>query len=248
MNLSLADLAARTDCALWKPAATQSDVQALCAAAIRHKFRAVCVNGSRVELARSQLEDSAVKIVALAGFPLGAMDADAKRFETEVAVDHGAHEIEVVLNAGLLRDGDAKSILRELRDVAEAADERPVCVALELSLLTREQAILGCHLALDSGATCVSTSTDFWPGTRVSSEDAKSLTGRVAVELGIYAGTRVSPDEVKLLREAVGPKFGVKAAGGIQDFSSAPALIEAGATRLGFCLLANTMTGKSSFG
>ena len=75
----------------------------------------------------------------MVGFPFGAADADAKRYETEVAIDHGAQEIETVLNIGRLKDGDHRYVLRELRDIAEAADERPVKVILEMSLLTRRR-------------------------------------------------------------------------------------------------------------
>ena len=99
-------------------------------------------------------------------------------------------------------------MLRELRDVAEAADERPVKVILETCLLTREEKIRACRLAVDSGARFVKTSTGFSSG-----------------------GATI--EDVKLLREIVGEKFGVKAAGGIRDTRRALAMIEAGANRLG---------------
>jgi deoxyribose-phosphate aldolase len=131
-----------------------------------------------------------------------------KRFETEAAIDEGAHEVDVVLNVGRLKDSDDKYVLRELRDVVEAADERPVKVILETCLLTREEKIRACQLTVESGARFVKTSTGF-------------STGGVTLE------------DVKLLRETVGPKFGVKASGGIRDAQTALALIAAGATRLG---------------
>ena len=55
-------------------------------------------------LAASWLEESEVKVAAVVGFPLGANDADTKRFETESAVDLGAQEIDVVMNIGRLKD------------------------------------------------------------------------------------------------------------------------------------------------
>jgi deoxyribose-phosphate aldolase len=142
------------------------------------------------------------------GFPLGAMSSDAKRYETEAAIDDDAQEIDVVLNIGRLKDGDDKFIVRELRDVVEAADECPVKVILETCLLTRDERIRACQLVVESGAKFVKTSTGFSAG-----------------------GATV--DDVKLLRETVGPKFGVKAAGGIRDTKTALAMIAAGATRLG---------------
>ena len=59
-----------------------------------HRFYSVCVNGSRVSQARHLLDDTDVKVACVVGFPLGAMSGDAKRFETEAAVDEGAHEID----------------------------------------------------------------------------------------------------------------------------------------------------------
>lgn len=206
--LTSAQLAACIEHTLLRAEATARDIERLCAEAREQGFHAVCVNGCRVELARQCLEDSSVKVVTIVGFPLGAVSPDVKRFETEAAVDEGAHEIDVVLNVGRFKEGDDKFVLRELRDVVEAADERPVKVILETGLLAREEIIRACGLVLDSGAVFVKTSTGSGPG-----------------------GATV--DDVRLLRETVGPKFGVKASGGIRAAAAALALIRAGATRLG---------------
>jgi deoxyribose-phosphate aldolase len=200
--------AAFIDHTLLKADATAAQIENLCADARVHNFYSVCVNGSRVIQARTLLEETDVKVACVVGFPLGAMSPDAKRFETETAIDEGAQEIDVVLNIGKLKDGDDKFVLRELRDVVEAADERTVKVILETCLLTREEKIRACHLVVESGAHFVKTSTGFGSG-----------------------GATV--DDVKLLREIVGLKFGVKASGGVRNAKTALAMIAAGATRLG---------------
>ena len=216
--LSPGQLAACIDHTLLKADATAKDIEKLCAEAREHKFYSVCVNGSWVSQARHFLEGTDVKVASVVGFPLGAMSADVKRFETEAAIDDGAHEIDVVLNIGRLNAGDDKYVLRELRDVEEAADERPVKVILETCLLTNEQKIHACKLVVDSGAHFVKTSTGFSTG-----------------------GATVN--DVKLMRETVGPKFGVKASGGIRDAKTALAMIEAGATRLGTSASVAIVTG-----
>ena len=99
-------------------------------------------------------------------------------------------------------------MLRELRDIVEASEERTVKVILETCLLTREEKVRACQLVVESGAQFVKTSTGFG-------------TGGATIE------------DVKLLRETVGSKFGVKASGAIRDTAIALALVEAGATRLG---------------
>lgn len=166
------------------------------------------MNPSRVLLAVSLLEEADVKVAAVVGFPLGATDGDSKRFETELVVDLGAQEVDVVLNIGRLRDADDRYVLRELRDVVEAASGVPVKVILETCLLTHDEKLRGCSLAVEAGARFVKTSTGF------------SL-----------AGAQI--EDVRMLREAVGPKFGVKASGGIRDTATALAMIAAGANRLG---------------
>ena len=201
-------LAAQIDHTLLKADATEADVKRLCAEARQYGFWSVCVNGSRVALAHSLLTDTDVKVACVVGFPLGAADADAKRYETEIAADLGAEEIDVVMNIGRFKDGDHAGVLRELRDVVEAADTRLVKVILETCLLDHEEIVKACHLVLDSGAHFVKTSTGFG--------------GRGATE-----------EHVRLMREAVGENFGVKASGGIRDRETVEAMIAAGANRLG---------------
>src|SRR5688572_1547155 len=174
-ELSLAELAAQTDLAFWKPAVNPKEFAAFCAAARDKNVRAVCVNGSRVMLAAAGLEDSPVQLIALAGFPLGTADTDVKRYEVEVAIDFGAQEIELVLNLDHLKNANHKAMLRELNDVVEAADERHVCAVLETRALTRAEIVTVSGLLSDSGIKAVSTGTDFWPDTRVDADDIKAI-------------------------------------------------------------------------
>lgn len=206
--MSPRDLARHIDHTLLRPEARAEDIRRLCAEAREHHFWSVCVNASRVVLAASLLEDTDVQVAAVVGFPLGATEGDAKRFETELVIDLGAQEVDVVLNIGRLRDGDDRYVLRELRDVVEAAEGAPVKVILETCLLTRDEKLRGCSLAVEAGARFVKTSTGFAAG-----------------------GATV--EDVRLLREAVGSKLGVKASGGIRDTATALAMIAAGANRLG---------------
>jgi len=206
--LSPSQLAAYIDHTLLKADATAHDIAQLCAEAREHKFHTVCVAGSRVAEAVHHLDGSDVKVSGVVGFPTGAMSSDTKRFETEAAIDDGAHEIDVVLNIGRLKDGDERAVLRELYDIVEAAYERTVKVILETCLLTDEEKVLACKLVVESGANFVKTST------------------------GLSTGGATIAD-IKLMRQTVGPKFGVKASGGIRDAQTAMAMIDAGATRLG---------------
>lgn len=204
----MSDLAKFIDHTLLKPEASRAQIEALCAEAAEHNFATVCVNGSRVELAYSLLEESDVQVATVVGFPLGAMEADVKRYETEAAIDAGAGEIDMVMNVGRFIDGDHDFIVREIRDVVEAADDHVVKVILETCLLSNEQIEQACKLVVQAQAHFVKTSTGFGS-----------------------AGATI--EHVKLMRETVSQFAGVKAAGGIRNAADAHAMIEAGATRLG---------------
>ena len=202
------ELAGYIDHTLLKPDAMAPEIERVCDEAIEHRFYSVCVNTSWIETAVHRLEDSGVHVCAVVGFPLGACDPDVKRYEAEVAVDLGAHEIDMVVQIGWLREGRTDLLKREIRDVIEAADERPVKVILETCLLTDEQKRLGCRIADEAGAHFVKTSTGF-------------------------GGGGATVEDVALMRDAVKQKLGVKASGGIRDTVTAIKMLRAGANRLG---------------
>ena len=132
-----------------------------------------------------------------------------KRYEVEVAIDFGAQEIELVLNLDHLKNANHKAMLREINDIVEAADERPVCAVLETRALTRAEIVTISDALSDSGIKTVSTGTDFWPDTRVDADD------------------------IKAIRDALDAKIAIKAVGNIRDLETAQALLDAGAARIG---------------
>jgi len=214
-QLTHTQLLHRVDFSLVHPGITARDIETRCSMAREHHIAAVNVQSSWVEHARHFLDGSEVKVAAAIGFPLGGMDPDTKRYETEVAVDNGAQEIDVVPNFGRLRSGEDQYVLRELRDVAEAADERPVKVIVDLSLLTESELTLLCQIILDSGAQYVAA-----------------------------CGQSASSEMLKEIRQTVGETFGLQA-WGITNYATGVAAIEAGATRLGTTNLAALVQNPS---
>lgn len=190
------------------PAATAADIKKLCEEARAHGFASVCVNSSRVKLAASMLKDSGVAVCSVVGFPLGAMSAEAKAFEARCAANDGASEIDMVINVGLLKDGDMKAVEDDIRAVVQAVPEAAVKVIIETCLLTDEEKIAACRAAEAAGAKFVKTSTGFSTG-------------------------GATEEDVRLMRKAVSPAVKVKASGGIRDAETAKKMIEAGAERIG---------------
>lgn len=198
------------DHTLLKPEATAAQIEKLCKEAMQYKFYAVCVNTCYVALCADLLRGTDVRVAAVVGFPLGACTTATKVFETEEACKDGAAEIDMVLNVGLFKDGRYDDVRDDIREVVVAAERfgATVKVILETCLLTPTEIEEACRLAMDSGAAFVKTSTGFNSG-----------------------GAKV--EDVALMKQIVNGKLQVKASGGIRDYDTVIAMIEAGADRIG---------------
>jgi len=206
------ELAERIDHTLLGPTATREGVVTLCEEAVRHGVAAACVNPYHATVAHEALKGSPVKLCVVIGFPHGMTTSGTKAEEAREAVAAGADELDMVINVAALKEGDYKAVEKDIQGVCAAAQatDRPVTVKviLETALLTDEEKVTGAKLAKKAGADYVKTSTGFGPG-----------------------GATV--EDVALLRKTVGEEMGVKAAGGIRDYETALAMIEAGASRIG---------------
>ena len=151
-----------------------------------------------------------MKIAAVVGFPLGACTTATKAFETEEACKDGASEIDMVINIGALKEGGEDFVYDDIKAVVGAAAryDAIVKVIIETCLLTDEEKVTACRLSKEAGAAFVKTSTGFSTG------------GATAAD-------------VSLMRSIVGDDMQVKASGGIRDYETVMAMIEAGADRIG---------------
>ena len=144
----------------------------------------------------------------LQGFPLGAIAPEQKAAEAASCAAMGAEELDMVIHVGAAKAGDWALVQRDIEGVVKAAAGRTVKVILETCLLTDEEKRKACLAAKAAGAHFVKTSTGFSTG------------GATAADIA-------------LMRKTVGPEMGVKASGGIRDYATAMAMIEAGANRIG---------------
>ena len=201
-------LAGMIDHAVLQPDATLDDLRAACRTARPLGVRSLCARPCDVACAAELLGSSGVAVGTVIGFPHGASHPHVKIAETLQAVADGANEMDMVINIGRLRDGDAQYVQEEIAGVVRAAGGRCVKVILECCCLNEPQIIAGCLAAERAGSAFVKTSTGF----------------------GSHGAT---VEHVRLLRRQVSDRLGVKAAGGIRTLADALAMIEAGADRLG---------------
>ena len=210
---SEAALAAVLDHTLLKPEATRAQVIQLCHEAAEHRFACAMVNPYWVAVAVETLAGTGVPVGVVVGFPLGATLSASKRDEAARVVKHGAREVDMVLNVGLLksaRKADFDLVRQDIRGVVELAHGAGaiVKVILETCLLTFEEKLRASEIALSAGADFIKTSTGFSTG-----------------------GATV--DDIALMRGVAGAHAGVKASGGIRSLADASAMLYAGASRIG---------------
>ncbi|MFC4320831.1 deoxyribose-phosphate aldolase [Litchfieldia salsa] len=203
------EIAKTIDHTALKADTTKEQIIELCKEAKEYQFASVCVNPTWVETAADLLKGTEVKVCTVIGFPLGANTPETKAFETKDAIAKGATEVDMVINIGALKDKNDELVERDIRAVVEAAKGQALTkVIIETSLLSEEEKVRACELAVKAGTDFVKTSTGF-------------STGGATIE------------DIKLMRKTVGPTIGVKASGGVRDTKGAEDMIEAGATRIG---------------
>jgi deoxyribose-phosphate aldolase len=203
------ELAKFIDHTLLAPEATAQDIVKLCEEANEMKVAAVCISPSLLPIP-SGLLSGEIALACVTGFPSGAHTAATKAFEAARADEHGATEIDMVVNLGFvfgsmwLELGDEISKVR--KSISESAKLK---VIIESAALTDEQIVASCRVAVANGANFVKTST------------------------GFHKSGGASVHAVQLMRATVGDSIGVKASGGIRTRESALEMIDAGASRLG---------------
>ena len=215
--LERTELARLVDHTLLSPTATAADVEALAAEAADLGTYSICVSPSMLPLPFSPR----VKVATVVGFPSGKHTPETKAFEAAEAVRNGADEVDMVIDIGRLKSGDAAHTAAEIRAVRDAIPGAVLKVIIESAALTDEQIVGACQAAERAGADYVKTSTGFHPAGGAS----------------VHA--------VELMAKAVGGRLGVKASGGIRDAQTALAMIDAGATRLGLSSSAAILDGLS---
>jgi len=203
------NVASMIDHTLLRPDATQEEMDKLTNEAKHYQFASVCVNPSWVAYCSERLAGTDVNVCTVIGFPLGATTTAVKLLETKEAIDHGATEVDMVIHIGQLKSGNDTLVQQDIEAVVKAAANQAIVkVIIETSLLTNEQKVRACELAVKAGANFVKTSTGF-------------STGGATCE------------DILLMRRTVGQQVGVKASGGVRNLEDLQSMVAAGATRIG---------------
>lgn len=196
------------DHTMLAPQATSTDIDKLIKEAIKFDFKSVCIAPSYIKYAKEQLAKTDVLICTVIGFPLGYNATSVKVYETKIALDHGADEIDMVINIGRFKNKEYEYVLNEIKAIKEVCGNKVLKVIVETALLTNQEIKTITEIVLKSGADFIKTSTGF------------SFRG-------------ASFEDVEIMKSIAQDKLLIKASGGIKTGEDALKMIKLGASRLG---------------
>ena len=233
-SLSAEQVASYIDHTLLALTATSAEIGKLCEEARQNLFRTVCVRVDKVKqsadlLLKSQ-KGGLPGIAAVVGFHEGTYTTHSKCQEARTAVEHGASELDMVLNYEHLKEGKYVEVYHDIKAVRDAADQAlsaspaglrmiGLKVILETSQLTPEQVIAGSVISIRAGADFVKTSTGF-RGRGATIEDVQLM--KAVCDVEEFQGPSRSNGKAK-----------VKASGGVRTIDDFLKMIDAGAERIG---------------
>jgi deoxyribose-phosphate aldolase len=123
---------------------------------------AVCVYPNFVKIAVKELKGTNVKVASVAtAFPSGQSSAEVKLLDVKMAVDNGAHEVDMVISRGKFHSGEYGFVFDEIAMIKEACGKD---VRLKVILETGELGELdkvrrASDIAMYAGADFIKTST-----------------------------------------------------------------------------------------
>lgn len=196
------------DHTLLKADATLAQIEQLCEEAKKYEFASVCIPSYFVEKAEKILYKSNVKVCTVVGFPLGNSSTETKVREAQIAIEHGAEEIDMVINQSAIKSKLWDDVLSDISQVKVVTGNYILKVILETCNLTDIEIKKACEMAEKAGADFVKTSTGF-------------------------ASAGATKHAVKLMKESISEKMQIKASGGIRDLATAKEYIDLGVSRIG---------------
>src|SRR3954462_4242772 len=208
------ELAVRmTDLTTLEGADTPGKVAALASKAIRPdpsapavpSVAAVCVYPNLVPTAAERVRGSSVKVASVAtAFPSGQSPLETKLEEVRWVIEHGADEVDMVIDRGAFLAGRYAKVYDEIVRVKEACGETHLKVILETGELgTYDNVRRASLLAIAAGADFIKTSTGKLPS---------AATLPVAL---------VMLEAIRDVYEETGRRIGFKPAGGIRNAKQA---------------------------
>lgn len=191
--------------------ATFADIEDICNKVIKYGFNAVFVNPYFIPFAKQKIGPNG-KVGTVVSFPLGQETLDLKIASAKSSALAGATELDVSLNVGQIKSASWDELLTEMKQIVGVVKEidrqKIVKFILETGYLTDDEIKQSALLVMKSGADFVKTNSGMGP-----------------------RGVTVA--DVELIKAVTEGKIKIKAAGGVDSYEEAMALINAGVSRIG---------------
>src|SRR6476620_11553023 len=223
------ELAVRmTDLTTLEGSDTPGKVAALASKAVRPdpsdasvpSVAALCVYPNMVPTAVERLRDTGVKVASVAtAFPSGQSPLETKLDEVRWVVEHGADEVDMVIDRGAFLAGRYAKVYDEIVRVKEVCGQTHLKVILETGELgTYDNVRRASLLAMAAGADFIKTSTGKIPSAATlpvalcmleAIRDVHDETGRV-VGFKPAGGVRAAKNAIQhliLVHETLGPDW-----------------------------------------
>ena len=217
---SVAELARMIDHSLLHPTMTDDQLRTGLALARRCECATACVKPYAVLMSAAALSGSRTAVCAVVGFPHGNSHPDIIAAEAMRAMDEGATEIDMVVNAGKVLGDDWLYVSAELKTVNDACVSRQAIlkVIFENDYLQDAHIIRLCSICTEIGVAFVKTSTGY---------------GFVKQPGGDYNYQGATEHHLRLMRLHAGPNVQIKAAGGVRTLADLLRVRALGVTRIG---------------
>lgn len=210
MNVTYHDLAKMIDHSLLSPTLTTGELEQGCQLALQYDVASVCIMPYYLKRCAAMLHGSQVKASTTVGFPHGGHTMEAKRAETDQALEDGGEELDMVVNISQVLSGNWNYVRQEIEIITRIVHQakQKIKVIFENCYLQDEQKIRLCEICSELNVDWVKTSTGYGTG-------------------------GATLDDLRLMRKHAAPHVQVKAAGGVRDLDMLLAVREAGVTRCG---------------
>jgi deoxyribose-phosphate aldolase len=219
-DITLKSLAKMIDHSLLHPTMTDAEIKAGCLLSRRYDVATACVKPYSIPLAKEILDGSDVLVCAVIGFPHGNSTIGIKLKEAEAAVQAGALEIDMVVNAGKVLGEDWQYVSSEIKAINDSVVNLRglLKVIFENDYLEDSHIIKLCEICSLHQVGFVKTSTGY---------------GFVRQENGMYSYRGATDHHLKLMRQHCLPSVQIKAAGGVRTLDDLLRVRAVGVTRIG---------------
>lgn len=217
---SLKDLSKMIDHSLLHPTMTDAEIIQGCEIAVEYDVATACVKPYSIDICQSVLKGSDVAICSVIGFPHGNHTTQIKAAETELAIQNGALEIDMVVNIGKALGGDWEYVTSEINAVQQKCTGQGVIlkVIFETDYLMDQQIIKLCQICSEVQVGFVKTSSGY---------------GFVKQPDGNYNYMGATDHVLSLMRKHTAEHIQIKAAGGVRTLDDLLRVRALGVTRIG---------------